>query len=57
MICKLWLLIVGKALSDNWNVVASKEGRKDERVKEGKGEHHICWDVGDISSSVYLGQD
>lgn len=57
MIRKLWLLIVGKALSDNWNVAASKEGRKDERVKEGKGEHHICWDVGDISSSVYLGQD
>lgn len=29
MICKLWLLIAGKALSDNWNVEASKEGRKE----------------------------
>ena len=29
MICKLRLLIVGKALLDNWNVEASKEGRKE----------------------------
>lgn len=42
MVCKLWLLVVGKALSDNWNVEASKEGRKDERVKEGTGKHIIC---------------
>lgn len=28
MVCKLWLLVVGKALSDNWNVEASKEGRE-----------------------------
>ena len=29
MICKLRLLIVGKSLLDNWNVEASKEGRKE----------------------------
>lgn len=58
MVCKLWLLVVGKALSDNWNVEASKEeGRMKAGERRDGKTHHMCWDVSNISSSVWSGLD